>query len=71
MSWMAAHNECEVQGGFLAEPKTKQLADILVRAATLPPQVSIAFVESGQVGAELSWWIGLTDWGHEDRWAVH
>jgi len=59
MSWMAAHNECELQGGFLAEPKTKQLADILV---------SIAFVESGQVGAELSWWIGLTDWGHEDRW---
>ena len=30
MSWVAAHNECEVQGGFLAEPRTHQLADILV-----------------------------------------
>ena len=29
-NWADAHKECEIEGGFLAEPKTKELADLLV-----------------------------------------
>merc|ERR1712130_951248 len=55
-NWAEAHLACEAVGGFLAEPNTKQLADQLA---------SLAFAESGEVSY---WWLGLTDWSHEDRW---
>jgi len=42
----------------MAEPKSKQLAEQLA---------SLAFAESD--ASEVSyWWLGLTDWSHEDRW---
>ena len=30
-------------------------------------QASIAFVE-GDLSSASAWWIGLTDWSHEDTW---
>jgi len=57
-NWAEGHLACEAVGGFMAEPKSKQLADQLA---------SLAFAESD--ANEVSyWWIGLTDWSHEDRW---
>ena len=75
-NWADAHKECEIEGGFLAEPKTKELSDLLVskllaslelRMTRLSPQASIAFVE-GDLSSASAWWIGLTDWSHEDIW---
>merc|ERR1712172_31046 len=57
-NWAEGHLACEAVGGFMAEPKTKQLAEQLA---------SLAFEESD--ANEVSyWWLGLTDWSHEDRW---
>merc|ERR1719158_300167 len=53
-----AQYECERLGGFLAEPRTQQQVDMLK---------SLAFLEDTFVGVE-TWWIGLTDQGHEGRW---
>merc|ERR1711953_197188 len=57
-NWAEAHLTCEAVGGFMAEPKTKELADQLA---------TLAFEESN-AGDVSFWWIGLTDWSHEDRW---
>ena len=29
-NWAEAHAECELVGGFMAEPKSRELADLLV-----------------------------------------
>merc|ERR1711936_857584 len=58
MTWREAQEECEKLGGFLAEPKYQEQAALLA---------SLAFVEEDLVGPH-SWWIGLTDQGHEGRW---
>merc|ERR1719481_71590 len=58
VTWHEAQYECEKVGGFLAEPKTQQQQDMLK---------SLAFVEHSFTGVG-SWWIGLTDEGHEGRW---
>jgi len=50
--------ECENLGGFLAEIKNQEQSTLLT---------SLAFVEETITGVE-SWWIGLTDQGHEGRW---
>jgi len=58
LTWTDAQYECERLGGFLAEPRTEEQGDLLK---------SLAFVEDAFVRVE-SWWIGLTDQGHEGRW---
>jgi len=57
-NWAEAHLACEAVGGFMAEPKTQQLAEQLA---------SLAFAESAANDVS-NWWLGLTDWSHEDRW---
>merc|ERR1712240_806323 len=63
VNWHEAQYECEKVGGFLAEPKTQQQVDMLK---------SIAFLEDSLVDPwdkpNGTWWIGLTDQGHEGRW---
>jgi len=49
---------CENAGGFLAEPKSQDQVDMLAGLAQL---------EFDILGLD-SWWIGLTDQGHEGRW---
>merc|ERR1712037_371786 len=49
---------CESVGGFLAEPKNQDQVDMLAGLAQL---------EFDILGLD-SWWIGLTDQGHEGRW---
>ena len=46
-------------GGFLAEPKTEEQMEFLR---------GIAELEADFYGVQ-NWWIGLTDSGHEGRWA--
>jgi len=49
---------CETIGGYLAEPKEPEQAKYLR---------SLAEIESEILGVK-TWWIGLTDQGHEGRW---
>eukprot|EP00092_Neocalanus_flemingeri_P057378 GFUD01068188.1.p1 GENE.GFUD01068188.1~~GFUD01068188.1.p1 ORF type:complete len:310 (+),score=76.33 GFUD01068188.1:33-932(+) len=58
LAWREAQEECERLGGFLAEIKSEEQAVMLT---------SLAFVEESLTGLH-SWWIGLTDQGHEGRW---
>jgi len=58
VTWMEAQLECELLGGYLAEPKTEEQAALLT---------SLAYLEQNIVGVQ-SWWLGLTDRGHEGRW---
>merc|ERR1711962_722089 len=58
VTWHEAQYECEKVGGFLVEPKTQRQQHMLK---------SLAFVEHSFTGVG-SWWIGLTDEGHEGRW---
>lgn len=57
-TWADANEQCELLGGFLAEPKREEEAAILT---------SLAFVEQSFLG-DRAWWIGLSDMGHEGRW---
>merc|ERR1711915_76071 len=58
LKWMDAQVVCESIGGHLAEPKTMDEVIILK---------SLAMLEHSNLDIE-SWWIGLTDIGHEGRW---
>jgi hypothetical protein len=49
---------CENIGGYLAEPKSSEQASFLA---------SLADIESEILGVK-TWWIGLSDQGHEGRW---
>jgi len=57
-NWAEAMYQCDILGGFLAEPRTEEQANELK---------SIAFLEQTIIGVG-NWWIGLTDQGHEGRW---
>merc|ERR1711915_1084080 len=57
-TWFNAQLECEQMGGYLAEPKHENQAGLLT---------SLAYMEQSLFGVQ-SWWIGLSDWGHEGRW---
>jgi len=58
LTWRQSQLECQNLGGYLAEPKTTEQQSLLT---------SLAYVEQSQLGS-ISWWIGLTDQGHENRW---
>jgi len=58
MSWMKAQGECDMLGGYLAEPKTGTEQDFL--------RSEIQFFE--MILGKMSWWIGLTDAGNENQW---
>jgi len=55
---MEAQMECELLGGYLAEPKTEDQAALLT---------SLAIFAQNIVGVQ-SWWLGLSDGSHEGRW---
>jgi len=57
-SWYEANLICEDLGGFLMEPKAEEIQDLLSSLLLMLPGLS----------AELDWWIGLTDTGHEGSW---
>lgn len=57
-SWYEANLICEDLGGFLVEPKTEEIQDLLSSLLLMLPGLS----------GELDWWIGLTDTGHEGSW---
>ena len=58
VNWMDAHSLCEIEGGFLAEPSTHELMDLLSLLASLEQNfTAISF-----------WWIGLSDFSHEGSW---
>jgi len=58
MTWREGQEECENLGGFLAEVKTEAQQQYLM---------SVAFLEEDILGTK-SWFIGLSDQGHEGRW---
>jgi len=58
LSWVEAMDVCDKMGGYLAEIQTEEQAELVA---------SIAMVEESLTGVG-SWWIGLTDMGHEGRW---
>jgi len=58
LSWMDAQQYCQNLGGHLAETLTEDWSNLLT---------SIANIETEILGVQ-SWWLGLTDLGHEGRW---
>jgi len=58
LSWIDAQQHCQSLGGHLAEPITEDWSNLLT---------SIARIETDVLGVE-SWWLGLSDLGHEGRW---
>merc|ERR1711892_433748 len=58
LTWVEAMDVCDNMGGYLAEIQTQEQADFIA---------SIAMVEESLTGVS-SWWLGLTDMGHEGRW---
>jgi len=58
VNWMDAHYLCEVEGGFLAEPTSEELMEVLKL---------LAYVEEDFTGISY-WWIGLADFSHEGSW---
>jgi len=58
LSWIDAQQHCQSLGGHLAEPITEDWSNLLT---------SIASIETSVLGVE-SWWLGLSDLGHEGRW---
>merc|ERR1711970_79424 len=58
VNWVKAEQLCAENGGFLAEPKDEEQVNLLT---------SIAQIEDISQGVD-SWWLGLSDLGHEGRW---
>merc|ERR1711892_1643903 len=58
LTWVEAMDVCDNMGGYLAQIQTQEQADFIA---------SIAMVEESLTGVR-SWWLGLTDMGHEGRW---
>jgi len=61
VSWREGQALCEGLGGYLAEIKSSEQQTLLE---------GIALLEEGFTGPR-SWFIGLTDFGHEGRWIWH
>jgi len=61
VSWREGQALCEGLGGYLAEIKSEEQQSLLE---------SIALLEEEFTGPR-SWFIGLTDFGHEGRWIWH
>merc|ERR1719348_2978139 len=57
-SWIKAQQHCQSLGGHLAEPLTEDSSNLLT---------SIASIETEVLGVT-TWWLGLSDLGHEGRW---
>jgi len=57
-SWYEANLVCEDFGGFLMEPKSSQIQNLVSSLLLMLPGIS----------GELDWWIGLSDTGHEGHW---
>merc|ERR1719158_352443 len=58
LSWVEAVDAGDDLGGYLAEIQTEEQADLIA---------SIAMLENDLAGID-SWWVGLSDIGHEGRW---
>merc|ERR1719470_140323 len=58
LNWLEAMDACDNLGGYLAEIQSEEQANFIA---------SIALVEESLTGVD-SWWLGLTDMGHEGRW---
>merc|ERR1712080_226640 len=58
-SWFEANLLCESLGGYLLEPRTEDMQQLISTLLTMLPEVS---------GSLDSWWIGLSDLGHEGSW---
>ena len=75
ISWRDGQDICESHGGYLAEVKTESQQTFLVRKIFFfnlnshPKNIkeSLAMLEEEFVGPR-SWFIGLTDFGHEGRY---
>merc|ERR1711934_1014779 len=58
LTWFEAMVACEKEGGYLAEPNTPAQMEFLT---------GLAWLEEELYGIK-SWWIGLSDVGHESVW---
>jgi len=58
LTWIEAQIECELQGGFLAEPKTIRESEFVEDLAMF----------SQQLTGISNWFLGLSDLGHEGTW---
>ena len=61
ITWREAQIVCEALGGYLAEIRSQDQQTFME---------SIAVLEEEFIGSR-SWFIGLTDFGHEGRWVWH
>ena len=61
ITWREAQGVCEALGGYLAEIRSQDQQTFME---------SIAMLEEEFIGSR-SWFIGLTDFGHEGRWVWH
>merc|ERR1712156_138618 len=57
-SWYEANLICEDLGGFLMEPKSAEIQNLVSSLLLMLPGIS----------GEFDWWIGLSDTGHEGNW---
>jgi len=58
LTWLEAHQKCELIGGYLAEPSNAGQAEFLH---------DVAVIYESTYGIS-NWWIGLSDMGYEGNW---
>ena len=74
MSWLEAQDVCERHGGYLAEVKTEDQQNQLVRKFFIGIKIHSNYTKENLAKMledfvdPISWFTGLTDFGHEGRY---
>ena len=74
MSWWEAQDVCESHGGYLAEVKTEDQQNQLVRKFFIGIKIHSNYTKENLAKMledfvePISWFTGLTDFGHEGRY---
>ena len=74
MSWWEAQDVCERHGGYLAEVKTEDQQNQLVRKFFIGIKIHLNYIKENLAKMledfvePIFWFIGLSDFGHEGRY---